>query len=194
MSSKNRNYASNNANAEAVAPEAAAPAPEAVAPEAAAPAVDVAALQATVGAMQSSLADAMALIAQQQAELVALRTAPPAPVVAMPDMVALVAQAQQTASATAVLQVLSAPVVKPGSARHVAWQALAQCQGQTKPVVLETLRQAETWWHQQNGRTVKGIAPAGWLRTFAAHIAWGAAAPAPETVAPETSTETVAPE
>lgn len=186
MSSKNRN------TPEAVAPEAVAPeavAPEAVAPEAVAPAapvMDAAALLAALAALPA--ADKAALAAT-----LGVQVAQPAMVAI--DGAALLAQAQELAAPAmhGLVLVNGTPNLKVGSARSVAWQALVASQGQPRHVVLHTLALAETQWHQQNGRIVKGIAPGGWLRTFAPYISWApqqtpknadTAAPAPEVVQP----------
>jgi hypothetical protein len=56
-----------------------------------------------------------------------------------------------------------------GTARHAAYMAieLAFELGATRAETLAAVKQAEIDWHAEQGRVVKGIAPAGWLKLFA---------------------------
>ena len=79
----------------------------------------------------------------------------------------------------AVLQPLPAANVRSGTARSAAYSMLAALVGSDRNTVLEGLRVAETVWHKEQGRVVKGINPGGWLRVFGATFA------APTTEQPE---------
>ena len=70
-----------------------------------------------------------------------------------------------------VLQALAPATNRNGTARAAAYAALLANVGQPRPGVLAAVKQAETAWHVANGRTPKGIAPAGWLRLFGATFA-----------------------
>jgi hypothetical protein len=62
-------------------------------------------------------------------------------------------------------------IPRQGTARSVAHQVLLQLAGQPLPVVLGALKVAETQWHLNTSRTVKSVAPAGWLRTLGCTVA-----------------------
>lgn len=97
------------------------------------------------------------------------------------------AQAQTKAPAAATTAPAAAPTTTPaapvllaavggkapraGTASAACYAALLANVGQPRAVVLAALAAAETQWHQTNGRTVKGVAPAGWLRTHQATFA-----------------------
>lgn len=83
-----------------------------------------------------------------------------------------VAPQAQTAQQGPVLAVVAHATVRPGTAAAACWATLVAMQGQPRQAVLEGLKQAETAWHAENGRSVKGVAPSGWLRKFGTNIAW----------------------
>ena len=60
-----------------------------------------------------------------------------------------------------------------GTARHAAYTALVSCMaaGATRSQCLEAVKAAELAWHAENGRVVKAVAPAGWLKLFACEFA-----------------------
>lgn len=81
-----------------------------------------------------------------------------------------IAQAAYVASVTtgthAAVGAPSCQVPRAGTARHVAYTVLQQLAGSPLPVVLAALKVAEIQWHLNATRSVKGVAPAGWLRTL----------------------------
>lgn len=83
-----------------------------------------------------------------------------------------VAPQAQTAPQGQLLAVVSHPAVRTGTAAAACWATLVNMQGQPRQAVLQGLKQAETAWHAENGRSVKGVAPSGWLRKFSANITW----------------------
>lgn len=70
-----------------------------------------------------------------------------------------------------VLQAPAPAACRNGTARAAAYAALLANVGQPRAAVLAAVKDAETKWHTDNGRTPKGIAPAGWLRLFGATFA-----------------------
>jgi uncharacterized protein YgiB involved in biofilm formation len=64
-----------------------------------------------------------------------------------------------------------------GTARHAAYLAIAECMeaGATRAQCLEAVKAAEMAWHAENGRVVKAVASAGWLKLFACEFGQGAA-------------------
>lgn len=86
-----------------------------------------------------------------------------------------IGQAAYTASVlTGQHQTVGAPqcqVPRAGTARHVAYTVISQLAGSPLPVVLAALRVAEMQWHLNATRAVKGVAPAGWLRTLMCKVA-----------------------
>lgn len=61
--------------------------------------------------------------------------------------------------------------VRPGTARAAVLAALlAQGMGQTRHQCIAICAAAEMQWHQQQGRTPSGVAPAGWLRNLGAQF------------------------
>lgn len=83
-----------------------------------------------------------------------------------------VAAPTQNAPQGQLLVVVSHPAARNGTAAATCWATLVAMQGQPRQAVLEALKQAETAWHAENGRSVKGVAPSGWLRKFGANITW----------------------
>lgn len=58
-----------------------------------------------------------------------------------------------------------------GTARSMAYKLLCELEGKPLPVVLGALKVAEMQWHLNTTRTVKGVQPAGWLRTLGCKVA-----------------------
>lgn len=59
-----------------------------------------------------------------------------------------------------------------GTARAAAYGALVSCMaaGATRQQTLIAVKSAEQAWHAEQGRTPKGINPAGWLSLFCAEF------------------------
>lgn len=74
-----------------------------------------------------------------------------------------------TAAAPAVLISFAPLTCRAGTARHAAYTAIVECMaaGATRLQTLDAVKAAEQAWHAENGRTVKAVAPAGWLKLFA---------------------------
>lgn len=72
----------------------------------------------------------------------------------------------------AVLVAITTPgTPRQGTARAAALAALMANVGQTRQQVLAAVAASETQWHLSQGRSPKGISPAGWLRLFGAQFA-----------------------
>lgn len=78
-----------------------------------------------------------------------------------------------------VLVIKSEPAVRAGTAAEAVWNAIKALCGSagaegavTREAVLIAAKAAETNWHKEAGRVVKAVAPAGWLRKWAACIAF----------------------
>jgi hypothetical protein len=78
-----------------------------------------------------------------------------------------------TAAAPAVLVSFAPLTCRAGTARHAAYTALVSCMaaGATRLQCLEAVKAAELAWHAENGRVVKAVAPAGWLKLFSCQFA-----------------------
>lgn len=69
-----------------------------------------------------------------------------------------------------VLEKVTGKLPRLGTASHACYEALMASIGKPRAEVLATLKAVETGWHQEHGRTPKGVAPAGWLRTHGAEF------------------------
>lgn len=73
---------------------------------------------------------------------------------------------------TPVLVIKGEPTLRPGTAAEAVWAAIAACKGAGRDAVLLAAKTAEQNWHKEAGRVVKAVAPAGWLRKWAALVAF----------------------
>lgn len=86
--------------------------------------------------------------------------------------VAAEAPAAAEAPKVAVLVIKGEPILRPGTAAEAVWAAIAACKGTGRDAVLLAAKTAEQNWHKEAGRVVKAVAPAGWLRKWAALVAF----------------------
>lgn len=78
-----------------------------------------------------------------------------------------------TAPATPVLVKVLPATVRQGTARAAAYAALVSCCATgtaTRKDCLQAVKEAEQAWHAEQGRTPKGVNPAGWLSLFCAEF------------------------
>lgn len=102
--------------------------------------------------------------AAQAAPAATVQGAPAAPAVAAPQAAVV--------PVPLVLVAVAAPgTPRPGTARAAALAALLANIGQPRQAVLQAVAASETQWHLSQGRSPKGISPAGWLRLFGAQFA-----------------------
>ena len=89
------------------------------------------------------------------------------------EAVEVVEVAPIVVAAPAVLVSFAPLTCRAGTARHAAYTALVSCMaaGATRSQCLEAVKAAELAWHAENGRVVKAVAPAGWLKSLGCEFA-----------------------
>lgn len=81
-----------------------------------------------------------------------------------------VESAPVVAAPVLVLVGVEGKVPRAGTASAATHAVLLDNVGQPRSVVLAALADAERAWHDEMGRTVKAISPAGWLKTHKAEF------------------------